>query len=61
MPYIRKTKDEYVVVGNYGYGDGWEDLTSEDNRTDAKQRLKEYRENEPQYDHRLIKRRVKLK
>lgn len=60
MPYIRKTKDEYVIIGNYGYGDGWEDLTSEDNRTDAKQRLKEYRENEPQYDHRLIKRRVKL-
>lgn len=60
MPYKRKTIDEYAVQGNYNYGDGWEDLTSEATRTEAKQRLKEYRENEPQYSHRLIKRRVKI-
>ena len=60
MAYKRLTEDEYTVQGNYNSGDGWEDLTSETTRTEAKQRLKEYRENEPQYSHRLIKKRIKI-
>jgi hypothetical protein len=60
MAYKRKTQDEYTVQGNYNSGDGWEDLTSETTRKEAKERLKEYRENEPQYSHRLIKKRVKV-
>jgi hypothetical protein len=60
MAYKRLTEDEYTVQGNYNSGDGWEDLTSEATRKEAKERLKEYRENEPQYSHRLIKRRVKV-
>jgi len=60
MAYKRKTEDEYTVQGNYNYGDGWENLTSETTRKEAKERLKEYRENEPQYSHKLIKRRVRM-
>ncbi|MBE3036952.1 MAG: hypothetical protein IMZ70_07740 [Candidatus Atribacteria bacterium] len=55
--YKRLTTDEYTVQGNYGQG--WEDVTAEDNRKEARIRLQEYRENEPQYAHRLITRRVK--
>ena len=58
MVYIRLTEDEYIIQGNYGQY--WEDVTGENNRKDAKERLKEYRENDPEYMHRLIKRRVKI-
>ena len=58
MAYTRKTKDEYIIQGYYGQG--WEDVTAEDTRTEAKTRLKEYRDNEPMYAHRMIKRRVRV-
>lgn len=51
-----RTKPEYVVQGNYGYG--WEDLTASDNQAEAKNDLKAYRENEVGVPHRLITRRV---
>ena len=35
----------WVVQVNYGYGHGWEDECVENNRAEALQRLKEYREN----------------
>jgi hypothetical protein len=53
----RKTEDVWTVQGNYGQG--WEDLTSETTRAEAKQRLKEYRDNEPGVSHRLVKQRLK--
>jgi hypothetical protein len=58
MAYKRLTTDEYTIQGNYG--NGWEDLTSEATRTEAKNRLREYNENERQYAHRMIKRRVRI-
>jgi hypothetical protein len=51
-----RTKPEYVVQGNYGYG--WEDLTASDNPAEAKADLKAYRENEIGVPHRLVTRRV---
>ena len=57
MAYIRKTKDEYHTQSDYGCG--WETVTIDDNYADAKQMLKDYRENEPQYPHRIIKKRVR--
>jgi hypothetical protein len=57
---IPKTKIVYVVQGNYGYGHGWEDLTAEDARNEAKQRLREYRDNELGVPFRLIRRRERL-
>lgn len=44
MAYKRKTADEYRIFGDYGQG--WEEVTAETTRTQAKARLKEYRENE---------------
>ena len=59
MAYVRKTKDEYIVQGNYGYGHGFEDECSEETRKEALERLKEYRDNAPGI-YRLIVRRVKI-
>lgn len=54
----KRTRAEYVVQGNYGYG--WEDLTSSDDPAEAKNDLKAYRENETGVPHRLITRRVPI-
>lgn len=56
--YTRKTKDVYVLQGNYGCG--WESVLEEDKRKDAMERLKEYRENQPQYPLKVIKKRVHI-
>lgn len=61
MAYKRKTKDEFTLQGNYGYGDGWEDLTTEKTWKGIIQRKKEYRENEPGTPLRIIVRRIKIK
>ena len=45
---------EWVVQGNYGQG--WEDVNTETTREDGERSLKEYRESEPQYSHRLRER-----
>ena len=37
----------YELQGNYGYGDGWECLTTETTKKEILQRKKEYEENEP--------------
>jgi hypothetical protein len=58
--YKRKTKDEFVLLINYGWGDGWEQETVEESYKEIKERLKEYRLNCPQYVVRYKKRRVKL-
>lgn len=54
----RITRDTWEVHGNYGYG--WDCLTAEPSRRDALQRLREYRENEPQAAHKLIMRRERI-
>ena len=51
-----KTREVFVVQGNYG--SGWEDVTEETCWVGGKNRLHEYRENERGYPHRLIARRV---
>ena len=60
LPTKRKNKYEYlfVVQGNYGYG--WEDLISSEDRREARARLKDYRDNEKKYSHRIIQRREKV-
>lgn len=52
-----KYVNEWTVQGDYGQG--WEDVTAEDTRSEARARLREYNANEPQYAHRLVCRRVK--
>lgn len=50
-------KYEWVLQGNYGYG--WDDLVTYDNKEEAERDYKDYRENEPEYTHRIRKRLIK--
>ena len=47
----------YVIQANYGYGHGFEDLTASESWREVKVDLKAYRENMPEYNYRVIKRR----
>jgi len=58
MAYQRKTTDEFIIQGNYGQG--WEDVAAYETRKERKVDYKLYQENEPQYSHRTITRRVKV-
>lgn len=59
MAYVRKTRDEYEIQGFYG-SHRWEHVTTETLRTQALARLREYQENEPNYAHRIVRRRVRI-
>lgn len=58
MSYKRKTEDEYQIHGLYAHG--WEEVTCESTRKEAKERLKEYRENETGTAFKMLKRRVPI-
>lgn len=60
MSYVRKTKDEYELQANYGYGDGFECICTEETHREIRQRLAEYRQNEGG-NYRIVKRRVRIK
>ena len=49
----------WVVQGYYVDQHGWEDLTQSESYKDAKENLRDYRENDPYGWHRMIQRRVK--
>lgn len=36
MPYVRKTRDLYVVQQDFGMGDGWEDVSASYSRKEAR-------------------------
>ena len=57
MAYVRKTKDEWHTQGDYG--DGWETVTIDESLAEARQMKRDYDENEPEYLHRIVKRRVR--
>ena len=57
MAYQRKTRDEYELQGNYGQG--WEALTTEETMREAKERRREYIENEGG-NYRIKRHRVRL-
>ena len=57
MAYQRKTHDEWEVHSNYGYG--FEYTVTGDGKADAYRLLREYRKNQPQYLHKVIKKRYK--
>lgn len=58
MAYKRKTRDEWVLLSNYGYG--WDEELTEDTYKEAMEQLKTYRANTNGM-HKIIKRRVKIK
>lgn len=53
---MRKTRFYWDIEGNYGFGDGWECVTAAATLKEARQHLREYRENEPSGSYRLKKR-----
>ncbi len=57
--YQRKTVDEYQIHQYTGPQYGWEEVHCEPTRKDALRSRKEYREAQPEYPVRIIKRRVK--
>lgn len=60
MAYTRKTKDEYQLLCNYGYGDGWEYLLAENTLEDAEAQKRDYMENIPDYQYKIVKKRVPI-
>ena len=53
----RRNKYVYLWVVQGHYGQGWEDENAEEDSKNGRRSLREYRENMPQYPHRLIQRR----
>ena len=58
MPYVRKTEDLHVV--QMFTSCGWEDVAASTKSKESRADLKAYRENDPTYLYRLIRRRVKI-
>lgn len=58
MKRIRKTRDEYQIH-QFFPGSGWEEITAADTRKEAREDLKAYRVNQPEYPVKMIKKRVK--
>jgi hypothetical protein len=58
--YVRKTIDVFDVEGNYGQTHGWEVVTSESTLSEARARLKEYRNNDPYIEFRIKKTRERV-
>lgn len=58
MAYVRKTEDEYEIQGCY-HPYGWEYVTTETTRKDAREQIKCYRANEPGIAFKIVKLRVK--
>lgn len=61
-PTLRKFDYLKVIQGHYGQG--WEDVDTDVDTPEGRHRIREnlrlYRENEPQYPHRLISRRARI-
>lgn len=58
--YKQKTRNEYEIQGDYGFGHGFECVCTEDNWDKARERVKEYRINEPGYTFKIVKKRVRI-
>ena len=58
-PKMKKNKYNYlfVVQGRYATQYGWEDLTQSDSYKEAREYLRDYQKNAPEYPHRMIQRR----
>lgn len=57
MKYARLTRDEYQIW--QCWEGAWEEVSAYDNRAEAKEDLKRYREAQPEIPARMVKRRVR--
>jgi hypothetical protein len=44
--YVRKTRDLWDILGDYGHGQGWEVLTCATSLKEKNELIRDYRENE---------------
>jgi len=58
MAYKRKTRDYFVIQGDYGFG--FEDVSAESTWKDTKATLKAYRENEPNMAFKVLRKRESI-
>jgi len=58
--YVRKTTDEFNILGDYGHGHGFELVTCEVTRPLARVQLRIYRESEPGTPFKIEKKRVRI-
>lgn len=56
--YKRKTEDEYQI--HQHTCQGWEEVSAYQNWKECKVDLKAYRENQPEFPVKMIKRRIKI-
>jgi hypothetical protein len=54
----KKNKYKYLHVMQSNYGNGFEDMDQSEDRREIRTALREFRENSPNYSHRMIQRRV---
>lgn len=60
MRYKRKTRDYWAIEQYTGYRCGWEEVCAESRLADARKRVKEYRENQPEYPVRMKLKRERI-
>ena len=58
--YQRRTKDVWCVQGHFTNAYGWETVYETDSKVDAYKIFSNYREEDPFYEYRIKKVRVKL-
>lgn len=58
--YVRKTRDVWVIQQYTGGQYGWEDVSAYDTWKEAREDLKAYRENQPEYPVRAKKQRERI-
>ena len=58
--YKRKTRDIWDIKGDYGYGNGFEIVTSATSWSKARSLIKDYRMNEPGVPFKFVKTREKI-
>ena len=60
MAYKRKTYDQYQVHGYYSEQYGYEEVTCAENFREARDLLRDYRENEPGVPFKIVTKRVPI-
>lgn len=60
MPYTRKTRDYWDIQQYTGAPYGWESVSACETWKEAKQELRDYRENQPEYPVRARRKRERI-
>lgn len=60
MTYKRKTRDLFDILQYTGPAYGWEVVNTEETREDGRRSRREYRENQPEYPVKMVKRRERI-